>query len=188
MSQFTHITPSIAPQEDSRPIRYPGSPELPCNFFSHISQAAVNPHSIFDFEAPRPLSMDFVWSTLSVGAAIAATIVVVVASITAGSKVVSVLLEPFTVLVVGDADKRTETPLSEREREDIQDQRRILKIMPTSTVLIICFACTLGMAAQEHDIGLWEINLVVIQTWLQVIVAFGMLRLGLATFQGLFVR
>ncbi|OBW65265.1 MAG: Uncharacterized protein AUREO_046650 [Aureobasidium pullulans] len=153
-----------------------------------ISTAAVNPHSIFDFEAPRALSMDFVWSTLSVGAAIAATIVVVVASTTAGSKVVSALLEPFTVLVVGDADKRTETPLSEREREDIQDQRRTLKIMPTSTVLMLCFAYTLAMAAQEHDIGLWEVNVVVIQVWLQVIVAFGMLRLGLATYRGLFVR
>lgn len=132
--------------------------------------------------------MDFVWSTLSVGAAIAATIVVVVASTTAGSKVVSALLEPFTVLIVGDADKRTETPLSEREREDIQGQRRILKILPTSTVLSLVLACTLDMAAREHDIGLWEINLAVIQVWLQVIVAFGMLRLGLATFQGLFVR
>ncbi|CAC9891100.1 unnamed protein product [Aureobasidium pullulans] len=133
--------------------------------------------------------MDFVWSTLSVGAAIAATIVVVVASTTAGSKVVSALLEPFTVLVVGDADKRTETPLSERERGRIQERRDELKVVLTPTLLMLCFACTLvGMAAQEHDIGLWEINLAVIQAWLQVIVAFGMLRLGLATFQGLFVR
>ncbi|TIA03268.1 hypothetical protein D6C82_02043, partial [Aureobasidium pullulans] len=120
--------------------------------------------------------MDFVWSTLSVGAAIAATIVVVVASTTAGSKVVSALLEPFTVLVVGDADKRTETPLSEREHGRIQERRDELKVVLTSTLLMLCFACTLAMAAQEHDIGLWEINLAVIQAWLQVIVAFDLFK------------